>query len=140
MTTREILIKRYGLPDTPKVKNKVRIGQPLKERILRSLHRYKQFSEQPDGTVWCFECKAYHHRIKKPGNGQNVYHSLQHIRKYIVALAIRDGRDLHTCEICRNPIKGTAVFHHTKYEGATYYDLKIACTRCNTQKENQLLA
>src|SRR5215204_4884884 len=26
--------------------------------------------------------------------------------------------------------------HHTKYEGATYYDLRIVCTKCNNAPEN----
>lgn len=107
---------------------------------MRIQHLYKQYSEQPDGTLWCTECKSYHHRLRKIGNGQNSYYSLNHIRKYIVALAIRDGRDLGTCEMCGSSTNDKPVFHHTKYEGATYYDLKIACTRCNTQKENQLLS
>jgi len=53
----------------------------------------------------------------------------------------RDGRDFNQCELCPVYIPdGKYEIHHTKYEGATYYDLRIVCSSCNHKPENCLLS
>ena len=62
------------------------------------------------------------------------------IRPYIDAIFKADKRDLTTCELCGKRIpEGKHQLHHTKYEGATIYDLKIVCCSCNLKQENKLL-
>ena len=43
----------------------------------------------------------------------------------------RDGRDFGWCELGFHRIEGNFDIHHEKYEGATYYDLRISCRSCN---------
>jgi hypothetical protein len=47
----------------------------------------------------------------------------------------RLGKDPNLCELCGKA--GKMDIHHTKYDGATLYDLVFACRRCNTQTENR---
>jgi hypothetical protein len=47
----------------------------------------------------------------------------------------RLGKDPNLCELCGRA--GKMDIHHTKYEGATLYDLVFACRRCNTKAENK---
>lgn len=65
--------------------------------------------------------------------------SLTHeMRTLVQNMMRRDGRDFSKCEMCGGEIKeGKAELHHTKYKGATYYDLLIVCHKCNTQPENR---
>lgn len=61
-------------------------------------------------------------------------------RELIIAMMKRDGRNFAQCELCHAKIpKGKFQLHHTKYEGATYYDLRIVCGKCNLSKENCFL-
>jgi 5-methylcytosine-specific restriction endonuclease McrA len=42
------------------------------------------------------------------------------------------------CEDCGNALaREAAKIHHTKYEGATIYDLQIVCQKCNTATRNR---
>lgn len=107
---------------------------------MRVNHRYKN-EILVLGMPYCVECNSYHERLRKRTHQGNSFdNNLNYLRKYILALMIREGRDLTVCEVCGKPITGRMVIHHEKYEGATYYDLKIACQSCNTKPENQLLA
>jgi hypothetical protein len=56
------------------------------------------------------------------------------------AMLKRDGRDRKWCEVGKHPLEGIPTLHHTKYDGATYYDLLISCFKCQMQPENKLLA
>ena len=47
----------------------------------------------------------------------------------------RLGKDPNLCELCGKV--GKMDIHHTKYDGATLYDLLFACRRSNTQTENR---
>lgn len=63
------------------------------------------------------------------------------LRNIIVAMMKRDGRDFTKCELCPATIPaGKYDLHHSKYDGATYYDLRIVCRSCNNRAENKLLA
>lgn len=58
----------------------------------------------------------------------------------IKAVLKKQGRNFDVCELCGKIMgENKAQLHHTKYEGATIYDLKIVCHRCNTQQENKFL-
>ena len=35
--------------------------------------------------------------------------------------------------------QGKTDIHHTRYDGATLYDLEFICHKCNTQQANKLL-
>lgn len=64
----------------------------------------------------------------------------RHFRNLLANMMVRDGRNLEECEQCFSEIpEGKYQLHHTKYEGATYYDLQIVCQRCNLQTENLCL-
>ena len=57
---------------------------------------------------------------------------------YIKECFILLGRDLTTCELCGKHLKKPE-FHHTKYDGATIYDLMVVCHSCNMLGENRNL-
>lgn len=63
------------------------------------------------------------------------------MRDYIVAIFKQWKRNFRKCEYkgCDIP-KGKYEIHHTKYEGATIYDLQIVCRKCNAAYENRRLA
>lgn len=66
---------------------------------------------------------------------------LNNLRPIIIALMESQGRDFKICELCLEPISGNSFdIHHTKYNGATYYDLLIVCRKCNTATHNRYLA
>lgn len=56
----------------------------------------------------------------------------------IVESLKRRGRDFTKCEQCGKPIK-RFYLHHTKYDGATIYDIQVVCQKCNTQPRNRFL-
>lgn len=59
------------------------------------------------------------------------------ILDYVVAIFDMWGKDWHKCELCRKRITGQrGELHHTKYEGATIYDLLIVCHGCNMKEPN----
>lgn len=61
-------------------------------------------------------------------------------RQIIKGLLIAQGRDFTKCELCGTNIpKGQACIHHTKYDEATLYDLKIVCRKCDKNPKNQNL-
>lgn len=73
--------------------------------------------------------------------GNSVENQISHLRPYILHLMTKEGRDFTQCELCPASIpEGEYEIHHTKYEGATYYDLRIVCSPCNHKPENLLLA
>lgn len=57
---------------------------------------------------------------------------------YIYECFRRLGKDLKTCEQCGITDKKLDI-HHTKYDGATVYDLQLLCHKCNTQPANRYL-
>lgn len=72
--------------------------------------------------------------------GKAYENQVANVRPYIVALIAQQGRDFSTCELCGGHIPaGKFVVHHTRYEGATFQDLRIACQSCDKQPENRLL-
>ena len=57
------------------------------------------------------------------------------LRPHIMECFKRMGKKMDECELCG--ITGVKLdIHHTKYDGATVYDLKLACRSCNLIKEN----
>lgn len=63
------------------------------------------------------------------------------MRDIVIAMMTEEGRDFTWCEYRNHRIKKDSFeIHHTKYEGATYYDLMIVCTSCNQLEENKMLA
>jgi len=71
--------------------------------------------------------------------GLSKANQLYTLRDVVIAMMKRDGRDFTYCELGKHRMDGAFDIHHTKYEGATYYDLQIACRKCNTQQENRFL-
>lgn len=56
----------------------------------------------------------------------------------IVQLLKKMGKDFTKCEQCGNELPpGKAKVHHTKYDGATLYDLEVICHKCNLKPENK---
>lgn len=61
----------------------------------------------------------------------NSFHRL------ILSMMKLEGRNFEQCELCPTSIpKGKFSLHHTRYEGATYYDLRIVCQKCNHAPAN----
>ena len=54
-----------------------------------------------------------------------------YLRLIIIAMMKQEGRSFENCELCGAPTNGRPEIHHTKYDGATYYDLRITCSKCN---------
>lgn len=46
------------------------------------------------------------------------------------------GLDPYLCSDCGRKVNTKCDIHHTKYEGATIYDLEFVCRRCNTAPRN----
>ena len=76
--------------------------------------------------------------MKRVSNSREHRMSRQ-FREIILTMMRQEGRDFTQCELCPATITGTPNMHHTKYEGATYADLKLVCTKCNTAPENRFL-
>lgn len=53
------------------------------------------------------------------------------ILNYVEAIFDYWGRNWYLCEQCGKKMKKRGELHHTKYEGATIYDIQIVCHRCN---------
>jgi 5-methylcytosine-specific restriction endonuclease McrA len=50
------------------------------------------------------------------------------------------NKDPHTCEECGKHTSSKRMYmHHTKYVGATLYDLMFVCQSCNTLAKNRNL-
>ena len=65
-------------------------------------------------------------------------HYDNHFYPLVIATLEKIGKKFDKCEQCGNPIpKGKFEIHHTKYEGATIYDLQVVCHKCNTKSENR---
>ena len=65
-------------------------------------------------------------------------HHLRQLRPLIEAMMESEGRingNDTLCELCEG-IAMPFEIHHTKYEGATYYDLRVVCRSCNRITEN----
>lgn len=64
-------------------------------------------------------------------------HYTSPIRDIILhALIELRGLDPHVCSDCGAQSKQMHDIHHTKYEGATIYDLAFLCRKCNTSPRN----
>lgn len=61
------------------------------------------------------------------------------LRPYIMECFRRMGKDLNKCEQCGSTEKKLDI-HHTKYDGATVYDLQLVCRSCNLSLDNLSLA
>ena len=73
--------------------------------------------------------------------GRSIEYGLSPVmRDIVLAMMIEEGRDFTVCEYKKHRMKGGFEIHHTKYEGATYFDLMIVCGSCNQLAENLLLA
>ena len=59
------------------------------------------------------------------------------VEMYLRPMLKRLGKDFNWCEYCGIGTNGKSVVHHTKYDGATLYDLDVICNRCNLQTENK---
>jgi hypothetical protein len=72
--------------------------------------------------------------------GNAKYNQIDNLRPHILFLMEQEGRDFTKCELCSSDIAdGEFEIHHTKYEGATYKDLRIVCRSCNRKADNLLL-
>lgn len=61
-------------------------------------------------------------------------------KEIVRALLKKMGKDFTKCEQCKADLKGKRYeIHHSKYEGATIYDLQIVCPKCNHAPENRYL-
>jgi len=71
--------------------------------------------------------------------GRNSEHnSLYIIRPLIEQLMVEElGKDPFLCEICKEQQAVHCDIHHTKYEGATIYDLQFVCRSCNLSHVNK---
>jgi 5-methylcytosine-specific restriction endonuclease McrA len=74
--------------------------------------------------------------------GKSYEHQLtRQMRIVVTTMMKRDGRDFSQCELCPATIpEGQHQLHHTKYDGATYKDIKVVCRSCNNKFENKFLA
>lgn len=77
---------------------------------------------------------------KRKWSGKAKDNSLDSLRHVIINLMRQEGRDFTKCDLCGGDIPaGKFQLHHTKYDGATYKDLRIVCRACNLSPENQYL-
>jgi hypothetical protein len=62
------------------------------------------------------------------------------IRPLVEQCLLTLGHDPYFCDVCEEPQLIPCDIHHTKYEGATIYDLVYACRSCNTSRVNKGLS
>lgn len=73
--------------------------------------------------------------------GLAKHNQIENLRPYILFLMEQEARDFTECELCGREIAADEFeIHHTRYEGATYYDLRIVCRSCNRKEENLFLS
>lgn len=63
--------------------------------------------------------------------------ALEDMKTYVVECLRLLGKDPHVCEICLERQERVCDIHHTKYEGATIYDLQYVCRSCNLARAGQ---
>lgn len=56
---------------------------------------------------------------------------------YVIEAMMMLGKDPYVCEICEEPQDTHCIVHHTKYVGATLYDLMFVCSSCNNARVNK---
>lgn len=56
---------------------------------------------------------------------------------YVLEAMRRMGKDRYRCEVCLDPVPRGCMVHHTKYQGATAYDLMFVCGSCNQSRVNK---
>lgn len=61
-------------------------------------------------------------------------------KPYVIEALRLLGKNPYICEICLESVPKGCVIHHTKYEGATVYDLMYICMSCNLSRENKGLS
>ena len=75
--------------------------------------------------------------------GVSTLNKLDNLRPVVITMLINEGRlddsDSAVCELCLEWATPYEI-HHTKYDGATYYDLLVVCRSCNRLEENSYLA
>jgi hypothetical protein len=59
---------------------------------------------------------------------------------YVRECLRRLGKDPYLCEICDESQAKPCQIHHTKYDGATIYDLQYVCPSCNLARVNRGLS
>lgn len=74
---------------------------------------------------------------RRTGNSSIANWISPSFKPYAVEGLKRLGKDPRTCELCLEFVRGGCIIHHTKYEGATLYDLMYICTSCNLSRENK---
>ena len=58
-------------------------------------------------------------------------------KNYLKTLLVKIGKDFNWCESCGVSTGGKSIIHHTKYDGATLYDLEVVCIGCNNLGANR---
>lgn len=66
----------------------------------------------------------------------SIANAINSLRPYVVECLARLGKDPLVCEICLEPQPTPCDIYHTKYEGATIYDLQYVCRSCNLARAN----
>lgn len=77
-----------------------------------------------------------------PRRGRLDEDNLEPMLRELVEYCLIHYRNLdpYVCSDCGRRMKKKCDIHHTKYEGATIYDLEYLCRRCNTSLRNTGLA
>lgn len=73
-------------------------------------------------------------------NNSTEYQLDINMRPYVEECLRRLGKDPFLCENCGERQTKKCDIHHTKYEGATIYDLQYVCRSCNLARANVGLA
>lgn len=72
-----------------------------------------------------------------PAGANGAENAIRNLRPYIDECMRRLGKDPYFCEVCEERQERKCIIHHTKYDGATVYDLVYACTSCNNSRGNR---
>lgn len=97
------------------------------------------YPETKPGAMFRLYRKAFPVRRTNPGKSHE-YAIGPAFAPIVEECLRRIGKDKATCEMCGAKPKGGCTIHHTKYEGATIYDLMYVCKSCNTAPANTRLA
>lgn len=104
-----------------------------------SAEKIRKHLKKPLSTrkIWSIATKHLGRRSLASNSAEN---SLGNITVYVHEVLREFGKDRYTCEICLEAVPQGCVIHHTKYEGATVYDLLYICQSCNLSRENKGLS
>lgn len=130
---RDAAVRKQVLADIPE-RHKAMVGLVLDGLSARKIQERLKI---PHTDKWVSNLmRNYLGPVERTTNSyDNQIHP--NMRPYIHSCLEQRGKDRYTCERCGDHQTESCEIHHTKYEGATIYDLQYVCRSCNLARAGQ---